>query len=124
MTSLNPRQILQAAQILTDCLPAGWARLEDAVEEIRRRLIPGNTLLAAMDEEEVVGWGGILAPSYSGRIFEMHPLAVRADRQRKGIGRMMKKKAEKRLSRKQIYTMNFRRRSRILIRAHIRLPFT
>ena len=89
MTSLNPRQIIQAAQILTDCLPAGWARLEDGVKEIRRRLIPENTLLAAMDEEEVVGWGGILAPSYNGRIFEMHPLAVRADRQRKGIGRMI-----------------------------------
>lgn len=87
MAGLTARQIMQAARILTDCLPAGWAKIEDAIEEIRHLLIPENTLLAALDEEEIVGWGGLLAPSYGGRVFEMHPLAVRTDRQRKGVGR-------------------------------------
>ena len=78
---------MQAAQVLTDCLSVGWTNPEDedAVEEIRHRLVPENTLSAALDEEEQSAG----APSYGGRVFEMHPLAVRADRQRKGIGGMI-----------------------------------
>jgi aminoglycoside 6'-N-acetyltransferase I len=35
-----------------------------------------------------VGWvGGI--PEYDGRVWELHPLAVRPDRQRAGIGRLL-----------------------------------
>ena len=63
MAGLTARQIMQAARILTDCLPDGWEKIEDAIEEIRHLLIPENTLLAALDEEEIVGWGGLLAPS-------------------------------------------------------------
>ncbi len=89
MTALNDGQRMQAARILTDSLPQGWPSLSDALEEIRERLIPENTLLAAVQDGEVIGWGGILAPTYDGRVFELHPLAVRADRRRSGVGRAL-----------------------------------
>lgn len=87
MTQLNKTQIIQAAQILTDSLPTGWPTLQDALDEIVERLIPENTLLAAVENDIVTGWGGILAPVYNGNVFEIHPLAVRNDRRKQGIGR-------------------------------------
>lgn len=86
MTQLNENQIIQAAQILTDGIPIGWPTLKDALAEINELLIPENTLLAAVENDIVVGWGGIL-PKYNGYVFEIHPLVVRSDRRRQGIGR-------------------------------------
>jgi aminoglycoside 6'-N-acetyltransferase I len=87
MNQLNRTQIIQAAQILTDSIPIGWPTLQHALDEIGQLLIPENTLLAAIEDDIVVGWGGILAPVYNGNVFELHPLAVRSDRRRQGIGR-------------------------------------
>lgn len=87
MTQCHNEQIRQAAQILTDGIPAGWPTLPDALDEIEERLIPENTLLAAVDDGVVLGWGGILAPTYHGNVYELHPLAVRADKRNQGIGR-------------------------------------
>lgn len=85
MEQLNSDQLVQAAQILTDSIPEGWPTLRDALDEINRLLVPENTLLAAVENEVVVGWGGIL-PEYGGKVFELHPLAVRSDRRGQGIG--------------------------------------
>ncbi len=87
MMELNEEQIIQAAQILTDSLPNGWPTLEDARDEIKERLIPENRLMVALEENTVIGWGGILAPIYDGNVFELHPLAVRSDQRKKGVGR-------------------------------------
>ena len=62
MTRLDKTQITQAAQILTDSIPIAWPTLQHALDEIKGLLIPENTLLAAVENEIVVGWGGILAP--------------------------------------------------------------
>lgn len=85
MAQLNKTQIMQAAQILTDSLSNGWPTLQDALAEINELLVPENTLLAAVENDVVIGWGGIL-PEYNGNVFEIHPLAVRSDRRRQGIG--------------------------------------
>lgn len=87
MTELNELQLEEAAVILTTSIPQGWPSMKEACEEIRERLIPENCLLAAVEDETVLGWGGILAPMYDGRVFELHPLAVRNDRRNQGIGR-------------------------------------
>lgn len=87
MTQVNKAQLTQAAQILTDSIPIGWPTLHDAMYEIKERLIPENTLLAAIENDIVIGWGGILAPMYNGNVFELHPLAVRGDKRNLGIGR-------------------------------------
>lgn len=89
MTELNQAQITEAAQILTDSIPIGWATLEEALDEIKERLIPENTLLAAIEDSVVIGWGGILAPVYDGNVFELHPLAVRADKRKQGVGKAL-----------------------------------
>lgn len=85
MTKLNRKQVVQAAQILTDSIPFGWPTLQHALNEIDKLLIPENTLLAAVEDDILVGWGGIL-PAYNGNVFELHPLAVRSDKRRQGIG--------------------------------------
>lgn len=87
MTQVNKAQIIQAARILTDSLPIGWPTLQDAMDEIKERLIPENTLLVAVEDGIVIGWGGILAPTYNGNVFELHPLAVRSNKRNQGIGR-------------------------------------
>lgn len=82
---LGKTQIAQAAQMLTDELPEGWPTLADAMEEIDElRGKRESLLLCAVEENEIVGWAGLL-PEY-GKLFELHPLVVRHDWQRKGIG--------------------------------------
>ncbi|HOA91601.1 MAG: GNAT family N-acetyltransferase [Bacillota bacterium] len=88
MTQLNETQIMQAAQILTDSIPIGWPTLQDALDEINELLVPENTLLAAVENGDVIGWGGIL-PQYNGNVFELHPLAVRIDKRKQGTGRVI-----------------------------------
>ncbi|MCL2461480.1 MAG: GNAT family N-acetyltransferase [Defluviitaleaceae bacterium] len=100
MKSLNAAQLSQAAQMLTDEMPLGWAAFEDAMREVdywvghagesseTGRKLGGSgriTFLAALEDGEVIGWCGIL-PSYGGNVFELHPLVVRRDWQRKGVG--------------------------------------
>lgn len=86
MNDLNQMQINQAAEILTDSIPIGYPTLQNAFDEINERLIPENTLLAAIENDNVIGWGGILAPVYDGNVFELHPLAVRKGKRKQGVG--------------------------------------
>lgn len=80
---------IQAAQMLTDELPDGWPTRADAMEEIGDLLNgdPDSLLLGAVENGDLIGWAGLL-PGY-GRMFELHPLVVRHDWQRKGIGSML-----------------------------------
>ena len=87
MAQLSKDQIIQTAKILTESIPIGWPTLEDALLEINERLVPENTMLAAVEGELVLGWGGILAPIYDGNVFELHPLAVRSTVRGIGVGR-------------------------------------
>jgi len=84
--TLNREQLNQAAQILVEAFPHSWQTLADGVFEITCRHTKAGTLfLAALIGDEVVGWIGML-PGYSGNVYELHPLVVRADMQQKGIG--------------------------------------
>jgi len=83
--TLSETQRTQAARMLTDELPLGWPSLADAMREIDEiRGGGGALLLCAVENGEVVGWAGLL-PAYA-KAFELHPLVVRHDRQRMGIG--------------------------------------
>lgn len=93
MTQLNRSQLMQAAQILTESIPIGWPTFQHALDEIHKLLTPENTLLAAIEDDIVVGWGGIL-PGYNVNVFEIHPLAVRSDKRRQGVGRAIVKALE------------------------------
>ena len=89
MTTLDTAQHTQAAQMLTDELPLGWAALSDAMDEVTSLLDskenPDALLLAAVEDNNVLGWVGIL-PQYNGKVYELHPLVVHRSHQGKGIG--------------------------------------
>jgi aminoglycoside 6'-N-acetyltransferase I len=72
-----------------DDWPEAWPDLEAAMEEVRDSLEEGRISRVAIDREGVIlGWiGGI--PSYGGNVWELHPLVVRPEFQRMGIGRAL-----------------------------------
>jgi aminoglycoside 6'-N-acetyltransferase I len=60
-----------------------------ALSEVQESFEPGRLSRIAVDPaDDVLGWiGGI--PHYKGNAWELHPLVVRADRRRMGIGRAL-----------------------------------
>jgi len=83
--TLSETQRRQAAQMLTDELPLGWPTLADAMGEIDEMLNGSSDalILCAVENNDVIGWAGLLR-AYC-KVFELHPLVVRHDRQREGI---------------------------------------
>src|SRR5262245_34149768 len=85
--------IQQTAELLVegfkDMAPAAWPTLESALQEVQESFGEGRLSRIAVDETgAVLGWiGGIRA--YNGNVWELHPLVVRPDRQREGIGRAL-----------------------------------
>lgn len=86
--------IRQAATLLRDAFPDWLPTEAAALDEVREALAPGNVCLAAWADGEVAGWiGG--RPEYS-HAWELHPLVVRADGRRRGIGRRLVEALEER----------------------------
>ncbi len=94
--SLSPDDriaIDEAAQILTTAFaehwPGAWPTHAEALAEVHAILTPGRICRAAFDAAgHVLGWIGGEA-QYHGHVWELHPLAVRPDAQRRGIGRAL-----------------------------------
>ncbi len=78
----------QAAAILHDALPEGWPTLDEAIAEVRESLTPERISRVAVDDSSVLGWVGG-QEHYADHVWELHPLAVRRDVQRRGIGRAL-----------------------------------
>jgi aminoglycoside 6'-N-acetyltransferase I len=88
----DEERIRQAAALLVREFrghPPAWPDMDAALEEMREILEPDHVCRAAVDEQGVVlGWiGG--GPHYEGHVWELHPVVVRADHQRHGIGRAL-----------------------------------
>jgi aminoglycoside 6'-N-acetyltransferase I len=89
----GPTAVEQTAALLFEVFavlsPGSWPDMASAREEVRESLTPGWISRVALDGEgDVVGWiGG--CPRYEGHVWELHPLVVRPDRQRQGIGRAL-----------------------------------
>jgi aminoglycoside 6'-N-acetyltransferase I len=79
----------QAAALLVEAFsqPTGWPTLELAREEVAAVLAQGFAR-AAVDGPVLIGWVGGL-PEYGGRVWELHPMVVRRDYRRRGIGRRL-----------------------------------
>lgn len=92
LAGAGERAARQAAELLVRCfshVPSGWHTVEEGLEEVRESLEPGRISRVALDEDgDVVGWIGAI-PSYGGHVWELHPLVVRPDRQRQGIGQAL-----------------------------------
>ncbi len=93
LTPENERAIEEAATLLVEGFqehwPEAWPDLPSALEEVRLWLGAEHICRAAVDDEgTVLGW--IAGNSqYDGNVWELHPLVVRADRSREGIGRAL-----------------------------------
>ena len=74
--------------------PEAFPDVETAIAEVRESFAADRVSRVAVDDGgEVVGWiGGIR--HYGGHTWELHPLAVRPDRQQQGIGRALVKDFE------------------------------
>jgi aminoglycoside 6'-N-acetyltransferase I len=79
----------QAAILLVDHFdePRGWPTFEMAREEVAHVLRDGFAR-AMLDGEILLGWVGGL-PEYRGRVWELHPIVVRREDRRRGIGRAL-----------------------------------
>ncbi|HET9466797.1 MAG TPA: GNAT family N-acetyltransferase [Vicinamibacterales bacterium] len=86
----QPEQIQeQAAALLVEGFdePRGWPTLELARDEVAAVLQQGFAR-AAVEGSTLLGWVGGL-PDYAGRVWELHPMVVRREYRRRGIGRAL-----------------------------------
>ena len=77
--------------------PEAFPDLATAIAEVRESLAPDRVSRVAVDDQgRAVGWiGGI--KHYSGHTWELHPLVVKLDQQRRGIGRALVRDLELRV---------------------------
>jgi aminoglycoside 6'-N-acetyltransferase I len=88
----DTERVLEVAEVLRAAfrgLSASWQEATEALEEVQESLGPGRLSRVALDDDgSVLGWiGGI--SGYGGHAWELHPLAVRPDAQRRGVGRAL-----------------------------------
>jgi len=86
----QPEQLReQAAVMLVDDFeePSGWPDLAAAREEVARVVREGFAR-AALEAGVALGWIGGL-PEYHGRVWELHPMVVRRQHRRRGVGRAL-----------------------------------
>jgi aminoglycoside 6'-N-acetyltransferase I len=91
LSAAGPQAADEVAAFLPPCF-ARWGYLPSvaaARAEVLDSLGPARLSRVAVGEDgRVLGWyGGIR--EYDGRVWELHPMAVRPDHQRRGIGRML-----------------------------------
>ncbi len=94
----------QAAAIIHDTMPEGWPTLDEAVAEVRESLTTERVSRVAVDDSGVVGWVGA-QEHYANHVWELHPLAVRRDVQRRGIGGALVLDLEDRIRERGIHTV-------------------
>ncbi len=80
--------------------PDAFPDLASALVEVRKSFAPERLSRAAVEPPgTALGWiGGIRL--YRGRTWELHPLVVRPDRQRQGIGRALVRDFERQVRRR------------------------
>ena len=93
----DEKMIRQIAEVLLDGFATSdvnpWEDLESATAEVRESLAENKISRACVDDKsEIFGWiGGFHEYAF---VWELHPLVVRADWQKQGIGRMLVKDFE------------------------------
>ena len=104
LTPDRPDLLEQAAALLHARMPEGWPDLDAAREEVDRALDPGRVARALVRGGVLLGWGAA-NEHYPGHVWELHPLVVRADSERRGVGRTLVRDLEDRVRARGIHTM-------------------
>ncbi len=96
--------VAQAAALLLDAFPHWLPTLAEARQEVAEALQPDRILLTARAGDDLLGWVGAI-PGYS-HAWELHPLVVREDARRHGIGRALVAALEARLRAQGVLTLS------------------
>ncbi len=87
----------EAAIVLHDSFkvnwPKAWPTLESAFEEVDYCLAEERICFAAVQSGKLLGWTGA-SSSYSGKVWELHPLCVSAEYRGQGVATSLVKKLE------------------------------
>lgn len=100
----QPDLLEQAAALLAARMPEGWPTLADAREHLREMLDPARLVRGLVRGRQLLGWIGGLE-RYANHVWELHPLVVRADHERRGVGRALVLDLEARVREMGIHTM-------------------
>jgi aminoglycoside 6'-N-acetyltransferase I len=109
LTIGDERRISEAAQLLMNGFAGtgstSWSTPDEARLEVHASLQEGRVSRVALDNKDaVVGWiGGI--SSYGGLAWELHPLVVRRDSRRRGVGRALVADLEEQVRRRGAVTL-------------------
>jgi len=109
LTSENSRAVEQAAMLLVDGFSdtgsTSWPNLDDALSEVRESFQPNRISRIAVDEAgNVQGWISGL-DEYEGNVWELHPLVVRRDCRKRGVGRALVLDFEKQVAQRGGHTI-------------------
>ena len=85
----------RAGALLVEAFPHWLPTMELARDAVMQALAADRICLVARAEDEILGWVGAI-PGYS-HAWELHPLVVRADVRREGIGRALVAALEERV---------------------------
>jgi len=96
--------VQQAAAIIHNTMPEGWPTFDEAVAEVNESVTHERISRVAVDDSGVLGWIGA-QEHYANHVWELHPLAVRRDVQRQGIGRTLVLDLEDRIRERGIHTV-------------------
>ena len=87
--------IAQAATLLIEAFPHWMPTMEMARDEVMEALEADRICLVARADDQILGWIGAI-PEYS-HAWELHPLVVRADARRLGVGAALVRALEERV---------------------------
>lgn len=94
----------QAAELLVQRMPEGWPDVEAARREVRDMLDPARIARGYVHGKTLLGWVGAME-HYPNHVWELHPLVVREDSERRGVGRALVRDLEDRVRALGIHTM-------------------
>ena len=84
----NRKYLEQGAKLLNELFPHAWSDLNSGLEEMVEALEEGKVHVAAIEEENLVGFVGA-TPQYGITGWELHPLFVAPSKQKMGIGKQL-----------------------------------
>lgn len=92
----------QTAELLFEAFkehwPDAWSTIDDALEEVYESFAEDRISRVAVDDDgTVLGWIGAIK-MYGGHVWELHPLAVNAKAQGRGVGRALVEDLEARVA--------------------------